>query len=151
MMILITEQQPGARYGVAEPPSLSHISSPSQGFSRSLHCCPDLIRSDLLLLRSSLPSPSSIHLSHTLHPFQLLSNFLDWVLIFSPFPLSCSPVAAHLFALVPSLLHCHQLLYTEQRVITFVLHRVSLIGFMPPSSATSAEKKRLKPFVIFKP
>lgn len=54
-------------------------------------------------------------------------------------PLLSSVLPSHLFALV--LLHGHQRLYTEQRVITFVLHRDSLIGFMPPASATSAEKE----------
>lgn len=54
-------------------------------------------------------------------------------------PLLSSVLPSHLFASV--LLHGHQRLYTEQRVITFVLHRDSLIGFMPPASATSAEKE----------
>ena len=86
--------------------------------------------------------PISWRASHFLSPF-LPSSFPLLVFFSSVRP-------SHLFALVSSLLHCQELLYTEQRVITFVLHRVSLIGFVPPSSATSAEKEIEAFFVMFK-
>lgn len=77
-------------------------------------------------------------LAHFSFPLLISPPFLP-----SPLPFLSSPVCFPLIYLleVSSLPHCHQLLYTEQRVITFVLHRVSVIGFMPPSSASSAEKE----------
>lgn len=120
---------------------------------RSLHGCL------LYLLSVSLASPSSF-LCLPSQPFSFPFLFLSasslspiafqifWHISFTLRPLStpvplASPLSplCHLFALVSFLLHCHQLLCTEQRVITFVLQRVSLIGFMPLSSATSAEKQ----------
>lgn len=141
MMILIV-QQPGARYGIAKPLPVWYFYALC--FSHSLRCYFDLILFPLL------PSPQISSPFVSRYPtFPLFLYLLACgVLISSPFsplstpvPLFSSALASHLFALVSSLLHCHQLLYTEQRVITFVLHRVSLIGFMPPSSATSAEKE----------
>lgn len=77
---------------------------------------------------------------HVLYPsfssLCVLSYFLFAFLLSNhsviPFSLVC---------LDSSLLYSHQLLYTQRRVITFVLHGVSLMGFMPPSSAASAKKR----------
>lgn len=137
------------------------FSTPSLCFSPSTRCYFDLISSPLSF--TQLSSPLILRLSS--QPFlhfsfsQLVSSpiafqFLGPLLIsfphFSPLH-SCSSFfscarPSHLFALVSSLLHCQELLYTEQRVITFVLHRVSLIGFMPPSFLPPPQKKRLKLF-----
>lgn len=111
---------------------------------------------------SRLPAPPIPPISHCLHPicfliFRAKSQFFPACLLLIPLssPIHL-PSAPHLLLVhlpwFPLLFH-HQLLHTQRRVITFVLHRVSLIGFMPPFPSTSAlgEKKRLKPFVIFKP
>lgn len=119
------------------------------------HCYFDLILSPLPSappLHRASPYLSLISGSLSLCPFPLLFQCLVSLLasllhfytfsnLFTPvFPLY-SVLPDRRFASVSSLPHCHQLLYTEQRVITFVLHHVSLIGSVPPSSATSAEKE----------
>ena len=89
------------------------------------------------LFVASLYLPSSLSLSQRV-PSPIVFP-ISWLTSHFPF-LHCASLS-FIFALVSSVLHWHQLLYTEQRVITFVLHGVSLIGFMPLSSATSAEKQ----------
>lgn len=66
----------------------------------------------------------------------LLSLFL---VISSQFTLLWSPLCFTAFALILTPLHHRQLLYAQQHVIIFVLHRASLIGFIPLPPATSAK------------
>lgn len=111
-----------------------------------LYSSPSFMRYD----HNSSCSPATLipSLSQCLHPicfliFQAESQFfparLLLILLSSPCPSSlCSTLAARSFAFVPSTLLCHQLLHTQSRVITFVLHRVSLIRFLPPFRSTSA-------------
>lgn len=152
MRIPSYSSMPGACYSNAKPLSVSLFLSISSLLLWSYFISSPLPWA-LLPFCASHPNISFISLSLSLSSLFLLFDYLaqfsfpflissSFPSIFTPVPLFFSPVLpSHLFALVSYLLHCHQLLYTEQRVITFVLHRVSLIGFMPPSSATSAEKE----------
>lgn len=144
MTILSYNSEPGTHYSYTV--ALFSVWNPTPlCFSLCFHCCSDLT----MIYRHTAPlwcllSQPFLHFSLSQHVSSLIFFPISWLashfpsaflLFFSPLH-SCSflfssMLSSHLFALVSCLLYCHQLFYTEQHVITFVLHRLSLIGIMP--------------------